>query len=100
MQVKGLGMKVEVYDPEGRNIEHTGEPGELVCTRAHPSQPLCFWGDEDGKKYYNAYFAKYPGVWTQGDFMVINPLTNGIYILGRRFVLSKDRVRSVLITEF
>jgi len=83
MQVKSLGMKVEVFDPDGKNIEHTGEPGELVCTRAHPSQPLCFWGDDSGEKLRDAYFSKYPGVWTQGDFMVVNPLTKGIYILGR-----------------
>jgi len=83
MQVKGLGMKVEIFDPEGNNIENTGEPGELVCTRAHPSQPLSFWGDESGEKLRDAYFSRYPGVWTQGDFMVINPLTKGIYILGR-----------------
>ncbi|KAF8520415.1 acetoacetate-CoA ligase [Hysterangium stoloniferum] len=83
IQGKCLGMKVEVFDPEGRNIEDTGMPGELVCTRAHPSLPLYFWGDEDGKKYKSAYFSTYPGIWTQGDFMVVNPITKGIQILGR-----------------
>ncbi|KAF8518775.1 acetoacetate-CoA ligase [Gautieria morchelliformis] len=83
MQAKALGMKVEVFDPEGRNIEHTGTPGELVCTRAHPSLPLYFWNDKDGKKFQSAYFSVYPGVWAQGDFMVVNPVTKGLKILGR-----------------
>lgn len=83
IQCKSLGMKVEVFDLDGKNIEHTGQPGELVCTRAHPSLPLYFWNDRDGKKYEDAYFTAYPGAWTQGDFMVVNPVTKGIRILGR-----------------
>ncbi|KAK0195118.1 acetoacetyl-CoA synthetase [Armillaria mellea] len=80
LKVKSLGMKVEVFDPEGNNIEHTSEPGELVCTRPHPTIPLFFWGDTpDGKKLRETYFS----VWRQGDFMVINPKTKGAIILGR-----------------
>ncbi len=90
MQVKSLGMKVEVFDPEGRNVESSGEPGELVCTRAHPSIPLGFWGDHKRAKFHEVYFSKYPGVWTQGDFMVVNPLSKGIYLLGRRFVMKHE----------
>jgi hypothetical protein len=29
-QHKSLGMKVEVFDDEGKNIEHTGIAGEMV----------------------------------------------------------------------
>ncbi|KAK0213121.1 acetoacetyl-CoA synthetase [Desarmillaria ectypa] len=84
LKAKALGMKVEVFDPEGNNIEHTSEPGELVCTRPHPTIPLFFWGDTpDGKKLRETYFSTYPGVWRQGDFMVINPKTKGAIILGR-----------------
>lgn len=54
-------MAVEVFDPEGRNIEQTGTPGELVCTRPHPSLPVGFWGDDDGEKLRRAYFDMYPG---------------------------------------
>ena len=106
IQCKSLGMKVEVFDPSGNNVEHTGQPGELVCTRPHPSIPVCFWGDESGEKFRDAYFGMYPGkldydhsplvcaeitwelegVWRQGDFMVVNPRTKGIMILGRRSV--------------
>ncbi|KAF4620739.1 hypothetical protein D9613_000498 [Agrocybe pediades] len=83
IQAKDLGMKVEVFDPFGNNIEHTGQPGELVCTRPHPSLPIGFWGDESGQKLREAYFSTYPGIWRQGDFMIVNPVTKGIMILGR-----------------
>ncbi|THH05067.1 hypothetical protein EW145_g5069 [Phellinidium pouzarii] len=83
IQGKALGMAVEIFDPAGRNIEHTGTPGELVCTRPHPSLPIAFWGDEDGEKFRKAYFDVYPGVWRQGDFIVLNPRTKGLMILGR-----------------
>ncbi|TFK44324.1 acetoacetyl-CoA synthetase [Crucibulum laeve] len=83
IQAKSLGMKVEVFDPVGNNIEHICQPGELVCTRPHPSLPVCFWGDENGQKFHDAYFSIYPGIWRQGDFMIVNPATKGIMILGR-----------------
>ncbi|KAF7376540.1 Acetoacetyl-CoA synthetase [Mycena sanguinolenta] len=82
-QCKSLGMDVRVFDPMGNNLEHTGTPGEMVCARPHPSMPLYFWGDESNKKYRAAYFNIYPGVWRQGDFIVFNPLTKGIRVLGR-----------------
>ncbi|KNZ80854.1 Acetoacetyl-CoA synthetase [Termitomyces sp. J132] len=83
IQCKTLGMKIEVFDPSGKNIEHTGTPGELVCTRPHPSLPLYFWGDATGEKLRDAYFNMYPGIWRQGDFIVVNPTTKGLIILGR-----------------
>ncbi|KAJ7267595.1 acetoacetate-CoA ligase [Mycena haematopus] len=82
-QCKSLGMDMQVFDHQGNNIEHTGRAGEMVCARPHPSMPLYFWGDESNKKYSAAYFDKYPGVWRQGDFIVFNPLTKGVKILGR-----------------
>jgi acetoacetyl-CoA synthetase len=81
IQAKTLGLKVEVFDPFGKNIEHTGEPGELVCTRPHPSLPLYFWNDPTGEKLRDV--DTFPGVWRQGDFIVVNPATKGILILGR-----------------
>ena len=77
-------MAVEIFDPDGKNIEHTGLPGELVCTKPHPSLPVAFWGDEDGEKLRKAYFDFYPGIWRQGDFIVANPATKGLMIFGRR----------------
>lgn len=61
IQGKSLGMKVEVFDPSGNNIEHIGEPGEMVCTRPHVSLPISFWGDESGEKFKKAYFDYFPG---------------------------------------
>lgn len=62
IQGKSLGMKVEIFDPAGRNIEHTGQAGELVCTRPHPSLPVKFWGDDEaGTKFLSAYYDVYPG---------------------------------------
>ena len=77
-------MKVQVFDFDGKNIEDTGAPGELVCTRPHPSQPLGFWGDDKGEKLRAAYFETFPGVWRQGDFVAKNPKTQGFVFLGRR----------------
>ncbi|KAJ8584275.1 acetoacetate-CoA ligase [Rhizopogon salebrosus TDB-379] len=83
LQGKSLGMAVKIFDPAGNNIEHTGQPGELVVTRPHPSIPIYFWGDESGEKFRKAYYDVYPGIWRQGDFVVKNPKTNGFIFLGR-----------------
>jgi len=79
-QCRGLGMAVEVFDADGRSLLE--EKGELVCTRSFPSQPLCFWGDEDGSKYHNAYFARFPNVWHHGDFVRLTR-HGGMVIYGR-----------------
>jgi acetoacetyl-CoA synthetase len=69
LQCRGLGMKVEAYDREGRSI--VGKKGELVCTAAAPSMPLRFWNDPDGARYRAAYFTRFPGVWAHGDYVEI-----------------------------
>lgn len=83
IQVKSLGMKVEVFDDAGKNVEGTGAAGELVCTRPHVSLPVMFWGDASGAKLREAYYGMYPGVWRQGDFVAVNPKTKGMVIFGR-----------------
>jgi acetoacetyl-CoA synthetase len=45
--------------------------GELVIRRPMPSMPVGFWGDDDGSRYRNAYFADRPGVWTHGDWLTV-----------------------------
>ncbi|CAF3486207.1 unnamed protein product [Fusarium graminearum] len=63
-----------------------GEPGDLVGTAAFPNVPLCLWNDTNpapGEKYTSAYFARFPGVWSQGDFAAVHPKTGHIHILGR-----------------
>src|SRR5512138_1037350 len=66
LQCRSLGMAVQVFDEEGNAV--VGKKGELVCTRPFPSMPLGFWNDRGGERYHSAYFSKYPGVWTHGDW--------------------------------
>ncbi len=56
--------------------------GELVITEPLPSMPLYFWGDEDGERLRESYFAMYPGVWRHGDWIRITP-RGGAVIYGR-----------------
>lgn len=80
IQVRALGMRVEVYDPEGQAVEL--QAGELVCTQSFPSVPLCFWNDADGSRLRAAYFSTYAGVWRHGDWARITP-RGGVVIEGR-----------------
>lgn len=80
LQSRGLGMKVKVFNEEGTSIEK--EKGELVCTAPFPSMPIYFWNDPDGKKYCDAYFAKYPHVWAHGDYAEVTA-HDGMIIYGR-----------------
>uniref|UniRef100_A0A8C0KEW0 Acetoacetyl-CoA synthetase n=1 Tax=Canis lupus dingo TaxID=286419 RepID=A0A8C0KEW0_CANLU len=81
IQARNLGMAVEAWNEEGKAV--WGESGELVCTKPIPCQPTHFWNDENGNKYRKAYFSRFPGVWTHGDYCKINPKTGGIIMLGR-----------------
>ena len=66
IQGAGLGMAVEVWDDEGRPLEHG--KGELVCTKAFPCMPIGFWNDPSGEKYRSAYFDRFDNIWCHGDF--------------------------------
>ena len=44
--------------------------------------PIKFWQDDDGSKYYNAYFNKYNGIWCHGDY-ILKTSKNGFIIYGR-----------------
>jgi acetoacetyl-CoA synthetase len=80
IQCRGLGMRVEVFDPNGRALH--GERGELVCTAPFPSMPIGFWGDADGSRYRAAYFERYPGVWHHADYAALTE-HDGLIIYGR-----------------
>jgi acetoacetyl-CoA synthetase len=80
LQCRGLGMRVEVWDEQGRPV--TDERGELVCTAPFPSMPIGFWNDADGSRYHAAYFERYPGVWHHGDYALLTS-RGGLVILGR-----------------
>lgn len=80
LQCLGLGMKVEIYDDEGKTLHE--ERGELVCTQAFPSMPVGFWNDPDKTAYSRAYFERFPGVWAHGDFAELTS-HQGLIIYGR-----------------
>jgi acetoacetyl-CoA synthetase len=80
IQCRGLGMKVEVFDEAGRSVR--GEKGELVCTAPFPSMPAGFWDDPDGSRYHAAYFARFPGVWSHGDYVELT-VHDGVIVYGR-----------------
>jgi acetoacetyl-CoA synthetase len=62
-----LGVAADAFDPQGKPI--VGELGELVITRPMPSMPVELWGDTDGSLYRSSYYAMFPGVWRQGDWI-------------------------------
>lgn len=80
LQCRGLGLDVRVYDDDGKDV--VGKKGELVCLQPFPSMPLKFWNDDDGKKYFDAYFDVFPGVWRHGDFAQVTD-EGGLIIYGR-----------------
>lgn len=67
-----LGWAVDAFDDDANSVTGTGAEGELVVTAAAPSMPVGLWGDDDGTRYRDAYFATYPGVWHHGDWITID----------------------------
>ena len=103
IQVLGLGMAVKAWNAEVQDVSRTGKPGELVCVKSFPCQPVSesvapfmlqqrltlnlsqvkFWGSTGEKRYESSYFEQFPGVWAHGDFIRFNPQTGGLFMLGR-----------------
>ena len=80
IQCRGLGMAVDIFDDGGKPIR--GEQGELVCTRPFPSTPVGFWDDPEDRRYREAYFQRFDGVWAHGDLAELTP-SGGLVIHGR-----------------
>jgi len=80
LQCRGLGMDVQVWDDDGNPVQ--GEKGELVCIAPFPSMPVGFWNDEDGAKYHDAYFDRFPDIWCHGDYVELTE-QDGLVIYGR-----------------
>ena len=80
IQCLGLGLDVHAFDEDGRSV--VGEKGELVCTRAFPSMPVGFWNDPGGRKYHDAYFARFDDVWCHGDYVEVTE-RGGVIVYGR-----------------
>ncbi|KAE8346529.1 hypothetical protein BDV24DRAFT_147257 [Aspergillus arachidicola] len=86
IQCRSLAMAVSVYDYAGNDISASGEPGDLVCTKPFPAQPVMFWppGAVGAEKYRKSYFDVFgPSVWHHGDFVRLDPQTGGVVMLGR-----------------
>lgn len=80
IQCRGLGMDVDSFDDYGQSV--VGKQGELVCKTAFPSMPVYFWNDPEGKKYHDAYFDVYEGIWRHGDYILLSE-HGGITMFGR-----------------
>ena len=88
MQCRLLGAAVQSFSDAGQPV--MGEVGELVCTKALPSMPLCFWGDEGNARYLESYFQEFrlpdgAPVWRHGDWLRLVPRAQatGAVIYGR-----------------
>mgnify|MGYP001182922389 FL=1 len=81
IQGQSLGIDVDVFTDDG-NSAADGDKGELVVKQPFPSMPIKFWGDDDGEKYYNAYFTRFKNIWHHGDF-IERTKNNGFIMRGR-----------------
>jgi acetyl-CoA synthetase len=63
-----LGMDMDVVDQNGAPVR--GEVGELVCRRPWPGMTRGIWGDDE--RYLDAYWRRFPGIWTHGDWASID----------------------------
>jgi len=72
------GMAADVVDEQGRPVR--GEVGELIIRRPWIGMTRGFW--KDPERYLESYWARFPGVWTHGDWAAVD--ADGLwYILGR-----------------
>lgn len=89
MQLLGLGMDVDVLDPDtGSSILNSGADGEMVIRAPFPSMPPRFWGDDKNSIYKKAFFERWDSgegqnVWAVGDWLAYRPKTKGWVMSGR-----------------
>ncbi|MCU1699392.1 MAG: acyl-CoA synthetase/AMP-acid ligase, partial [Mycobacterium sp.] len=97
-----LGMDVDVVDDTGRSVR--GQVGELVCRQPWPSMTRGIWKDDD--RYLEAYWSRFPGIWTHGDFAMVDGdgqwfirgrSDDVMNVAGKR--LAPAEVESVMITH-
>ncbi len=81
IQGQSLGIDVDVFTDNGKSTKDN-EKGELVVKQPFPSMPVKFWGDDDGKKYHEAYFTRFENIWHHGDF-IERTSNNGFIMRGR-----------------
>jgi acetyl-CoA synthetase len=97
-----LGMDVDVVDDNGRSVR--GQVGELVCRQPWPSMTRGIWKDDE--RYLQAYWSHFPGMWTHGDFAMVDGdgqwfirgrSDDVMNVAGKR--LAPAEVESVMITH-
>jgi acetoacetyl-CoA synthetase len=71
MASRALGVDAQAWNSAGEPV--IDEVGELVIAQPMPSMPIGFWNDPDGRRYRDAYFSTFPGVWRHGDWIRISP---------------------------
>jgi len=81
IQGQSLAIDVDVFTDDGKSTKDN-EKGELVVKQPFPSMPVKFWGDDDGKKYHEAYFTRFKNIWHHGDF-IERTSNNGFIVRGR-----------------
>ena len=80
IQARCLGAAVFSFSEKGG--QQIDIEGELVITKAMPSMPLGFWGDDDQSKIKRSYYDKFSGLWCHGDWVTITQ-QGGVIISGR-----------------
>lgn len=93
IQCAGLGMAICAVDSITglQDTLSASNPGDLVCVKPFPCQPLTFFGTGGDEKYRAAYFDRFSDtcgvqgpVWHHGDFVRIpDPATGALVMLGR-----------------
>jgi acetyl-CoA synthetase len=73
-----LGMDVDVVDDAAQPIR--GRVGELVCRQPWPAMTRGVWKDD--QRYREAYWTRFPGMWTHGDYAMVDE-DGQWFILGR-----------------
>lgn len=92
VQVPGLGMAIRAFAEDGTDVTDKEVPGDLVCVKPFPCQPVFFWppGPEGEAKYEKSYFQRFSSdekqpLWHHGDFVQFypHPTGPGLMMLGR-----------------
>lgn len=72
------GMDADVVDEDGQSVR--GRVGELIVRKPWVGMTHGFW--QDRERYLDTYWSRFPGVWTHGDWSLVDD--HGFwYILGR-----------------
>jgi acetyl-CoA synthetase len=65
-----LGQDMDVVDNDGNPVREA--VGELICRRPWPGMTRGIWKDADGSRFHETYWARFPGVWTHGDWASVD----------------------------